>query len=399
MKELWLFTRQFPAGRGEVFLRIALAQWSKRFARIRIFPMFKGEGHTTLPEGVEVVQLWDDAYVPMPWWEVLRNGSRARCLWAQRGPCGERAGNTAQQVAHLRQLLRRMALLEAYMENRYDPKRVVLLSAWMEDWTTLLAWLKHEGRDLRFRSMAHRTDLFEGPEHGGAIPWRDLQLLGTEEVLCIARDGLEALGTAHPGAAHKLLLTPLGTEDHGPGVHRPGEVLRLVSCSALVPRKRVARIAEMLARVRRPVQWTHLGDGPDRPLLERVIAALPPHIQVDLRGHVPNPAVLEVLRTEPFDLFVHLSAHEGLPVALMEAASFGIPLVAADGGGVRELVGPSTGILVPVDASLEELAALLDGDAVEQLRTPAFRSGVRAAWQQRFEAAAAYGRIADGLLM
>ena len=399
MKELWLFTRQFPAGRGEVFLSTALKHWRGRFGRIRVLPMFWGEGHTDLPAGVEVVQLWADAFAPMPWPEVLRNAPRAWGLWAQRGPCGPRAGGTAQQLAHLRQLLRRMSLLEAYMERHHHPDRVVMLSAWMEDWTTLLAWLRHEGREVRFRSMAHRTDLFEGPEHGGAIPWRELQLHGVEEVLCIARDGLDALRHAHPAAAHKLVLTPLGTEDHGPGVHRPGEVLRLLSCSAQVPRKRVGRIAEVLARVRRPVLWTHLGDGPDRPLLERVIAALPPHIRVDLRGHVPNPAVQEVLRTEPFDLFIHLSAHEGLPVALMEAASFGIPLLAADGGGVRELVGPSTGILVPVDASLDELAALLDGDAMDRLRTPAFRSGVREAWQQRFEAAAAYGRIAERLLM
>jgi len=39
--------------------------------------------------------------------------------------------------------------------------------------------------------------------------------------------------------------------------------------------------------------------------------------------------------------------HEGIPVALMEAMAYGIPVVATSTGGTPELVKPGTGLLVP----------------------------------------------------
>ncbi len=49
------------------------------------------------------------------------------------------------------------------------------------------------------------------------------------------------------------------------------------------------------------------------------------------------------------DGFVQSSLVEGLPMALLEAASSGLPCVAADTGGVNEIVlNERTGYLVPV---------------------------------------------------
>ncbi|MBK8614434.1 MAG: glycosyltransferase [Flavobacteriales bacterium] len=63
----------------------------------------------------------------------------------------------------------------------------------------------------------------------------------------------------------------------------------------------------------------------------------------------------------PWTLFLHLSSTEGgALVALQEAASFGIPLLAADVGGVGETVGPTTGILLPSEPSATQVATELD---------------------------------------
>jgi glycosyltransferase involved in cell wall biosynthesis len=39
--------------------------------------------------------------------------------------------------------------------------------------------------------------------------------------------------------------------------------------------------------------------------------------------------------------------HEGIPVALLEAMSYGIPVVTTGTGGIAELIVPGTGLLVP----------------------------------------------------
>ena len=60
-----------------------------------------------------------------------------------------------------------------------------------------------------------------------------------------------------------------------------------------------------------------------------------------------GPLVADALQS--FDVFVHPSDREGLPMVVMQAMSAGVPVVAEDAGGTREVVRTGeTGILVPI---------------------------------------------------
>ncbi len=50
--------------------------------------------------------------------------------------------------------------------------------------------------------------------------------------------------------------------------------------------------------------------------------------------------------------------HEGIPVALMEAMSFGVPVIATRTGGIAELVTPGAGVLVPPENAIAIADAL-----------------------------------------
>jgi len=391
LKELWLFTRQFPTGAGEVFLETALPFWAMRFSKVRVFHMFTGEGSVALPAGIVAEQPWKDTFAtPDPFTSIAQLPLLLRIMRA-RGV----SGNSAESFSHARQLVARYKALESIIRRDYDPKRVVLLSIWLEDWATLLGLLHEAGHPLQFSAMAHRTDLFGS---GGKAPYQALQMRTANQVLCIARDGVEELSKRYPAHAEKFRLVRLGTVGHGMAPWAPSAELRLVSCSYITPRKRVERIAEALLHVERPVRWTHFGDGPGRAAVEAIAQRAPAHVHMDLRGATGNTEVLQAYATEQFDAFIHLSEHEGVPVALMEAASFGIPLMATDAGGVKELVNERNGVLWPVDMAPEEVARWLDGAAMDALRTAEFRAAVRSAWQEQFEAERAYGHIADLLL-
>lgn len=80
------------------------------------------------------------------------------------------------------------------------------------------------------------------------------------------------------------------------------------------------------------------GQGPDEAKLRNAAAGL----NVDFHGDVRDMAKW----LSDIDAFVLPSDHEGTPLALIEAMASGLPCIATDVGGVRNLIG-NAGILVP----------------------------------------------------
>jgi glycosyltransferase involved in cell wall biosynthesis len=120
---------------------------------------------------------------------------------------------------------------------------------------------------------------------------------------------------------------------------------RIGTVGRLIPEKGLdvllAALPQILATHR--VALTVVGDGPERPALERRARELP----VDFAGHLETPsAVASFLRS--IDVFVMPSRWEGLPNALLEALACGVPVVATDVPGMAEAAADNA-LLVPPD--------------------------------------------------
>ena len=113
---------------------------------------------------------------------------------------------------------------------------------------------------------------------------------------------------------------------------------------------------------------------------------LPPNLSIELRGPLPNSEVHKIYQNEPIHWFMLLSTTEGLPIAITEAMSYGIPVITTDVGGNSEIVTPETGILLPSDFNPKQIAGeiqpyIIDNDAYMQMRASAFNQ-----WQNSFNA-------------
>jgi glycosyltransferase involved in cell wall biosynthesis len=394
-KELWLFTRQFPEGRGEAFLESALPVWCSMFERVRIFPMFRGPGGVTLPAGVEVCHLWDDMHRTVPPLRTLAALPQVLRTMVDRGGTWRMDLSTAQEAfSHARQLRFRSDRVERFMAG-HDLDRIALLSVWMEDWVSVLGGVRVGGRAIPFSTMAHGWDLYAHRRPSGSIAYRAAQLEQVAQVLCISEHGASYLRQHHPRHAHKVRVGHLGTTDHGLAPWAPARELRLLSSAYLRPPKRMDRLIEALHLIDRPVHWVHYGDGPDLASLQERARELPLHVRVDWRGAVANDQVIDHFRREPVDLFVLFSDDEGVPVSLMEATSFGVPVVANDVGGVREVVSPRSGLLVPCGTAPHELAAAIVHAADRFTADPSFRVDARRYWEAHFSASLNYRTLAE----
>jgi colanic acid/amylovoran biosynthesis glycosyltransferase len=94
-------------------------------------------------------------------------------------------------------------------------------------------------------------------------------------------------------------------------------------------------------------------------------------------GNVPHLDLLEIYRRGEVDVVVLPSVdlgsgvHEGIPVSLMEAMSFGIPVVSTTTGGIPELLEGGAGLLVPPchPVALADAIAALADDPVRARET------------------------------
>ena len=130
-----------------------------------------------------------------------------------------------------------------------------------------------------------------------------------------------------------------------------------------------------------------VGDGDGRGALERRIEALGPKARVHMLGNRTDmEAVLRAL-----DVVLSTSRSEGMPVALIEAAAAGLPVVATSVGGVPEVVvHERTGIL---GAKAEELAFGL----AQMLENPEERRAMGERARMRIERTHSAKRLADRL--
>jgi glycosyltransferase involved in cell wall biosynthesis len=128
--------------------------------------------------------------------------------------------------------------------------------------------------------------------------------------------------------------------------HQPPVVL---AAGRLVALKGYDTLLRAFARVRQqmPARLVILGEGSERPNLERLAAELGVAADVDMPGFDPNP----FRYMKRAGVFVLSSRYEGLPNVLIQALACGCPVVSTDcpSGPSEILDGGRYGVLVPVD--------------------------------------------------
>jgi glycosyltransferase involved in cell wall biosynthesis len=190
------------------------------------------------------------------------------------------------------------------------------------------------------------------------------------DLVCpVSADLGRRLAGVEPRARYRVVPNVVDTAVFHPPAARPppSGPLRLLNVAALAEKKRHADLLEALARLRG--QGTDavldlVGDGelaaPLRAHAERLGLA----DAVRFHGALAPAEVAERMRAA--DLFVLPSRFENLPVVLLEAMASGLPVVATDVGGVREIVDERMGVLVAPDdperlaAAIADVAARLD---------------------------------------
>jgi glycosyltransferase involved in cell wall biosynthesis len=169
----------------------------------------------------------------------------------------------------------------------------------------------------------------------------------TTATICVSQreraDGLRA----RTCRADRAVVIPNAVDvDSFPQAPLERAIPRLISVGRLAPPKDWPTLLSALAKLDAETfaELVIVGDGPDRERVEDELAGSSLERRARLLGERDDvPGLLS-----DADVFVLASRSEGLPLSVIEAMAAGLPVVASDVGGLRELVRDGeTGVLVP----------------------------------------------------
>lgn len=402
---VFLLTNVYPFAKGEEFIETEIQHLAAAFERVVIVtcqPPVDAEQTRRVPENCTVLR----AGSPRP------GGRRAATMVGRRlpqvlgrGPV--HPGKVAAEGLFEARAQDTMRLLRPQLDAVLPGvSEAVIYSYWFHVTARAGMLLADElrGRGItvtKLVSRAHRYDLYPEESPFNHLPARRLLLQAYDEVHPVSDHGTRLLRTSFPRFAPKVTTRRLGTTDPGARVDCRQEPARIVSCSFVLPVKRVNRFAGVVARVRElgtDLGWTHFGSGD---LLDEVSAETEAAVPgaADFRGYVPNKQLPDHYRQLRPMAFVNLSESEGVPVAIMEAIALGMPVVATDVGGVAEIVHDGVnGHLLPGDFTDEQAA-----HAIHHLAScppeeyARYCADARRRWEETFNQAVVYPDFAREL--
>lgn len=351
--KLILFTSDFPYGTGETFLESEIRYLCEGFDEVRIVSSSASAEQTrSVPENCRVERI--DLEVKTP--QKLMSLSRIvhPLFWKELSVIRK-----IYQLPLSKGILFTM-LVSLYRAQRVEKKvrdivlanhpsdRLFFYSYWCDDAALGLALAQKRFPSIKTVSRIHGWDLYFERSTLGFLPFRHFISSQLSTIFSISQDGIAyAKKVWKTGSDHTFQLSRLGINNERPLKKIERDHFLMVSCSNLIPVKRVHVIAEALRSVTdQTIHWVHIGDGPERKRVEEAVAKLPKNITVTLKGRIPNPEIYAFYDEVRPDLFLNVSASEGVPVSIMEAMSFGIPVIATDVGGNSEIVSHENGVLI-----------------------------------------------------
>jgi colanic acid/amylovoran biosynthesis glycosyltransferase len=404
---LMLFTATYPYAEGaeQNFLHMELPYLVERFEKVILVPE-RQETEQPEPElGRAEVETGYSNYLhrygPL---SVFLAGLRSELAVAE---LRQRPGLLLKPV-HIKRLLffagyaelTRSWVLKCVEQHGFQIRDIMFYTYWFDQAAAGLGLLRHDMPEVRVVSRAHGYDVYEDRRSPAYWPCRSAVLRQMDFVYPDSEAGTQYLLSRYPDSDSRIRTARLGAPDPGVLTHASTDgCYRLVSCSRLLPVKRVDLLLEGIraAAERRPDRkfiWHHFGTGPLLADLQAASATLPPNLEANFAGYSGQAELFTFYRDNPVDAFLNVSSSEGTPVAVIEAMSCGIPILATAVGGNREVASESNGALLPANPSPEEIAIQL----LACLEYPAGkRNGSRQLWHEKYDASRNFSSFAAEL--
>jgi glycosyltransferase involved in cell wall biosynthesis len=201
--------------------------------------------------------------------------------------------------------------------------------------------------------------------------WRKILIL-TEKIAAHFCQKIICVSNFHKNLALKYKIAPLekliviynGVEikkTQNSKLKNENSKMKIVFLGRLVAQKDpmllIKAFKKLPLEIKNKTEILIIGEGRKRKILEKFIKKNDLKNFVKILGEIEREKVFSILKNS--DIFVLTSNWEGIPRSILEAMSFGLPIIASEVGGIKELINSKCGILIK-KGNINELKLALE---------------------------------------
>lgn len=394
-KEMILITKDYPYGFGggdSVFVQPEIASLSEHFRLTVISTSDSDEIGTDLNKNVHYLHyhqhlsLFNKIRYFFRFWLDICGWKEFVDIIKQKKKIAGRTWKSIEFYACAEEFYR-------FVSNKIDIARFegIFYTFWCDEYT--LSLIKHKNKTHKYKvvSRLHGRDLYNERYAFGRQPFKNIINQEVERLFFVAELPRNYYLDAYPNVnINRTRVSRLGahrSEQQEPGTENGKKII--VSCSNIISLKRVNLIIEGLAEIDDiDIYWIHFGDGGQgneiKSLAEKKLKNKA-NIMYSFKGKVDNREVIEFYKKNKVSAFITVSSTEGgCPVSIMEAMSYGIPIIGTRVGDIPYMIDKNGLLLAENPAASDISEAIREIMEAGSEKEESMRQASYKLWEENF---------------
>jgi len=382
LKHLILISNGYPYNNGEAFLKPELEYLSKEFDKIFILSINnKHENKREIPNNITLInskaslsrkqkiKVFQSIALNLRFYTSLIKEEISNVkTYSSTNSIKLTHKIIASTIIHdlFIAIKKKLSIEEIIKNNDLDYLNTVFYSYWLNSSATALSLLKKEKAEAKVICRGHGSDIYFEMSNVGFHPFRLLNLNTLDKIFTVSEKGKKYNIDKFKDIIKNIEVAHLGT--FPPKLKEVKTLdnkfdINIISVSSIIPLKRIIQVPVLLSKFDNiKINWVHFGDGilfDELKTTAKTLLDNKNNIDYQLMGNVSNKELINYYSENKVDLFLSLSSSEGIPVSMMEAMSFGVPVISTDVGGISELVNSTNGFLINPSVNYDEIISII----------------------------------------
>lgn len=417
-KKLYLLTTEFPYGKGEKPFIIPELEYLKKEFEITIISSASSSSRYDEKTITTV-----DNDISMLWHECNKMGSLEKIRYSMQAfispaflidLCNaiKSKQKICQRIAYSLQFYSYSLRMYNWFKTNVTKKMTedaIVYSFWYYIPLMAASMLKEKYGNFKLVSRAHGFDLYNERVLGDRQPFRDYLDKHLDRVFFIAETGYDyylnnickIVKDEKAENYNKYKICRMGVKPSSFSMSSIDGIIRIVSCSSVIPLKRINLIIDALSEISDVnIYWTHFGDGNQLEEIKKyALAKLAgmDNINYFFTGNKPNSEIRQYYSENPVDLFITTSQTEGCPVSIQEAMAAGIPIIGTAVGEIPLMI-QGNGYILSANPKPEEISDRIECysnqnlEEIEKMRNASYEL-----WNEKYNSDKNYPKLLNEL--